>query len=56
MIRAVACERTAHFFRGCSDKSAACHYFRQAHSSAYMAWGATAKVESLEKEMPDLLL
>jgi predicted ATPase len=53
MLRSIACERVAAFLRDRADESGANHYFREAHS-AYTSWGAIAKVEQLEKDMPEL--
>jgi hypothetical protein len=53
MLRAIACERVAAFLRDRGDESGANHYFREAHL-AYTSWGGIAKVESLEKDMPEL--
>jgi hypothetical protein len=54
MIHAIACERAARFSHGLGDETATMCYFREAHST-YMEWGAIAKVEQLEKEIPGLL-
>lgn len=51
MMLAIACERAGRFSSACGDESLATRYFREAHS-AYREWGATAKAERLEKEMP----
>jgi len=51
---AVANERFAVFLRSQGDGTGAARRFRDAHS-AYKAWGAIAKVQQLEKEMPELL-
>jgi hypothetical protein len=52
MLRAIACERAASFLRDRGDESSN-YYFLEAHS-AYTSWGGIAKVEQLEKEMPEL--
>jgi len=51
MMHAIACERAACFSSACGDEAAAGSYFREA-CSAYKDWGAIAKAEQLEKEMP----
>jgi len=52
---AVACERFAVFLQSSqSNRTGAVHRFREAHA-AYKKWGAVAKVEQMEKEMPELL-
>jgi len=51
MIHAIACERAALLLQACGDEPAAVRYRRKAHSG-YKDWGATAKVDQLENEMP----
>jgi len=52
-ISALASERFAIFLEAQGDESGAAVKFRDAHS-AYKSWGAIAKVQHLEKEMPKL--
>lgn len=55
MMHAVACERFASFLRDTGDDSSvSADNFREAKSS-YVEWGATAKVQAMEREMPELL-
>jgi hypothetical protein len=53
MIVAVACERFAFFLRDRGEASSAAKNFRKA-KLAYDAWGATAKVQDMENDMPEL--
>lgn len=54
-MRAVACERFAIFLQSNErDGTTTARRFREAHE-AYKRWGASAKVEQMEKEMPELL-
>lgn len=54
-MRALACERFAVFLqRSDRDGTGTARRFREAHG-AYREWGATAKVEQMETEMPELL-
>jgi hypothetical protein len=53
MVCAIASERAGRFFQGLGDQPASTRYYRKARS-AYKDWGATAKVEQLEKDMAEL--
>jgi hypothetical protein len=53
MILAVARERFAFFLRDRGETSDATNNFREA-KLAYNAWGATAKVQDMEEDMPEL--
>ena len=53
MIHAIACERAARLCTKCGDEPAAISYFREA-CSAYTEWGAFAKADQLNKEIPAL--
>lgn len=54
MLRAIACERAARFCKQNGDDATASCYFREARS-AYLDWGALAKDEQLDNEMPEFL-
>lgn len=54
-IQALASERFALFLQGQGDDDGAAVRFRDSHE-AYQKWGAVAKVEQLEKQMPNLLV
>ena len=54
MIHAIACERFACFLQTQGDKTGATRNFREAHST-YRNWGAMAKVQQMEDDMPELL-
>lgn len=53
-VLSVSYERAARFVRARGDGSRATEFLKQAHAS-YRAWGALAKVTSLENEFPCLL-
>lgn len=53
-MHAVACERFAIFLKSQGDGTGSVRRFREA-KEAYKRWGAIAKVEQMEKEMPELL-
>lgn len=51
---AIACERLAIFLKNKGDGIGSVRRFQEAHN-AYKRWGATAKAEQMEQDMPELL-
>ena len=54
MIRAIVCERAAIFLQRQRKTALSTKYLMESYS-AYQKWGATAKVEQMEKDMPQIV-